>query len=124
MRPEVCVVPLEAVESILVDDAALRVLCLLASGTVPQPMPEGEELSWETDISDRVGLSPAETTAALSQLIEAGFLLKTSWGTYDVILARPSDFPLPRISGAVEPPTPKTKPKTVRRGISLTQRYR
>src|SRR4051812_23035249 len=96
MRPDICVVPLEAVESILVDDASLRLLCLLASGTLSTEY--GGEYGYENqtqELSDRIGLEPQVVEVALERLKLAGFLFEYPNGTYEVVLDRPADWRMP-----------------------------
>jgi DNA-binding transcriptional ArsR family regulator len=97
MRPEICVVPLEAVESILVDDASLRVLCLLASETLVANGVGmlGNPVDLRNELTERLGYDSDVLDVAIARLELAGFLSKRYNGTYDVRLARSADWRMP-----------------------------
>lgn len=143
-KPEVCVVPLEAVESILVDVASLRVLCLLASGTLS--VRYGGDFGYENrnhELQDRLGYERQVVETALERLKLAGFLREDDSGGYEIVLTRPADWKMPdsippmpwdrveqipqTVVAEVERPKGPERERPVRRrrtGISVSTRYR
>jgi DNA-binding transcriptional ArsR family regulator len=132
MRPDVCIVPLEAVESILVDDASLRVLCLLASNTMPRGM-----IDWFYDLQMRLPYESRVLEVALARLELAGFLVKRFDGTFEVCLNRPDGWKMPESPPVMPGEEADAIPATVvaeverpkhsvprRSGISIAVRYR
>jgi len=144
VRPEICVIPLDAVESVLVDDASLRLLCLIASGTLSRSY--GGEYGYDNrnhELQERLGYDPQVVEVALERLKLAGHLLEFTDGRYEVVLTRPGDWKMPEfipampgepieeipetvVAEAERPKSPERPERPARRrtGISVGTRYR
>lgn len=141
-QPEVCVIPLAAVESVLVDDASLRLLCLLASGTLSTHYDGVYNYDNRMqELEGRLGYEPRVIEIALERLKLAGFLRGDYSGDHEIVLSRPADWKMPDsipampwdlIQASPEPVVaeaerPKGSERPARRrrtGISVSTRYR